>query len=61
VGNGYKIYVRRSSEINRKSKHIAEAIRAVNPFRVDVASGVEKAPGQKDLKLVQAFITAAKN
>ena len=41
--------------------NVAKAIRAVNPFRVDVASGVEKAPGQKDLKLVQAFITAAKN
>jgi len=41
--------------------NVAEAIRAVNPFRVDVASGVEKAPGQKDPALVQAFLTATKN
>jgi phosphoribosylanthranilate isomerase len=41
--------------------NVAEAIQAVNPFRVDVASGVEMAPGQKDHAQVQAFITAAKN
>jgi len=41
--------------------NVAEAIQAVNPFRVDVASGVEIAPGRKDHAQVQAFITAAKN
>ena len=40
--------------------NVADAIDAVNPFRVDVASGVEIAPGQKDQARVQAFITAAK-
>ena len=42
-------------------RNVAEAIQAVNPFRVDVASGVEFAPGQKDHAQVRAFITAAKN
>jgi len=42
-------------------RNVAEAIQAVNPFRVDVASGVEFAPGQKDHAQVQAFITAARN
>ena len=41
--------------------NVAKAIQAVSPFRVDVASGVEIAPGRKDHAQVQAFITAAKN
>ena len=43
------------------SDNVAEAIRAVNPFRVDVASGVETTPGKKDPARVQSFINAAKN
>ena len=39
---------------------VAEAICQVNPFAVDVASGVEAAPGVKDLALSAAFIAAAK-
>lgn len=41
--------------------NVAQAIRAVRPFRVDVASGVEKQPGKKDLDLVQAFIHAVRS
>jgi phosphoribosylanthranilate isomerase len=41
-------------------KNVAQAIEAVNPFRVDVASGVESEPGRKDPGLVGAFIEAAK-
>ena len=40
--------------------NVAAAIAAVRPYAVDVASGVERAPGIKDEALVRAFITAAK-
>jgi phosphoribosylanthranilate isomerase len=41
--------------------NVAEAIRQVKPFAVDVAGGVESAPGQKDHALIRAFITQAKS
>lgn len=40
--------------------NVGRAIEAVNPFRVDVASGVESRPGHKDPALVEAFIAAAR-
>jgi phosphoribosylanthranilate isomerase len=40
--------------------NVADAIAAVHPAAVDVASGVESKPGAKDLLLVRAFVTAAK-
>lgn len=40
---------------------VAEAVRAVRPFAVDVASGVESTPGRKDHAKLEAFIRSAKS
>jgi phosphoribosylanthranilate isomerase len=40
--------------------NVAECIRRIQPWMVDVASGVERAPGCKDLNRVAAFVRAAK-
>jgi len=41
--------------------NVGQAVGQVRPVGVDVASGVESAPGVKDLDLVRRFITEAKN
>ena len=36
--------------------NVQEAVAAVRPYAVDVASGVESAPGRKEAELMRAFV-----
>ena len=41
-------------------ENVCDAIRKVNPYGVDTASGVELSPGKKDHKKIREFISNAK-
>ncbi|MDO9033981.1 MAG: phosphoribosylanthranilate isomerase [Methanoregula sp.] len=42
------------------TENVADAIRQVHPYAVDVASGIETSPGIKDHKKIAAFIAAVR-
>jgi hypothetical protein len=44
-----------------RQDNVTEAIRRLDPWGIDVASGVETEPGRKSREKLSAFIRAARN
>ncbi len=43
-----------------RPENVAEAVKKLQPYAVDVASGVEKSPGVKDPEKIKAFVRNAR-
>lgn len=43
------------------SGNVAQAVRLIGPYGVDVSSGIERAPGEKDPALMRTFVDAARS
>lgn len=69
-GTGQTIDWSEAAQVARRTKlilagglnpeNVAEAIRIVTPFGVDVSSGVESSPGIKDPALIMRFVSAVR-
>jgi phosphoribosylanthranilate isomerase len=44
-----------------RPENVCEAIRIVEPYAVDVCSGVERAPGKKDVRKLKEFMNEVRN
>lgn len=69
-GSGETVDWDRAADVARRGRmilagglsagNVATAVRAVRPFGIDVSSGVESAPGQKDPARIRQFLEAAR-
>ena len=70
-GSGETVDWSRAAELARRGRmvlagglnagNVASAIATVRPYGVDVSSGVETSPGEKDARLIVEFISAARS